>query len=206
MYAPVVPAPIPCSDAAETFVEVHAPKQGPEGQQRRAWMPDKGRFCSQVLFARHTVLQRNTQDSTRHSATAVTIDSGAKQRIEGAGTAIATKPTREQYAIGGTGISCACVPLMVSCSGFGWPMHAQLLRLFVTGGTGVTAQTTAGNLKRHTPRWRASPRARTNITRTGAHEQGQKLRATTRNTQRARGRRKHTKQHTWHPTTLSATK
>ena len=42
-------------------------------------------------------------------------------------------------------ISCACVPLMVSCSGFGLlrlfvtlrsgfglPMHAQLLRLFVT--------------------------------------------------------------------------
>ena len=27
---------------------------------------------------------------------------------------------------------CACVPLMVSCSGFGLPMHAQLLRLFVT--------------------------------------------------------------------------
>ena len=29
-------------------------------------------------------------------------------------------------------VSCACVPLMVSCSGFGLPMHAQLLRLFVT--------------------------------------------------------------------------
>ena len=25
-----------------------------------------------------------------------------------------------------------CVPLMVSCSGFGLPLHAQLLRLFVT--------------------------------------------------------------------------
>ena len=30
------------------------------------------------------------------------------------------------------GVSCACVPSMVSCSGFGLPMHAQLLRLFVT--------------------------------------------------------------------------
>ena len=29
-------------------------------------------------------------------------------------------------------VSCACVPLLVSCSGFGLPMHAQLLRLFVT--------------------------------------------------------------------------
>ena len=27
---------------------------------------------------------------------------------------------------------CVCVPLMVSCSGFGLPLHAQLLRLFVT--------------------------------------------------------------------------
>ena len=31
-------------------------------------------------------------------------------------------------------VSCACVPLLVSCSGFGLPMHAQLLRLFVTHG------------------------------------------------------------------------
>ena len=30
------------------------------------------------------------------------------------------------------GVSCVCVPLMVSCSGFGLPLHAQLLRLFVT--------------------------------------------------------------------------
>ena len=29
------------------------------------------------------------------------------------------------------GVSCACVPLMVSCSGFGLPMHARLLRLLV---------------------------------------------------------------------------
>ena len=29
-------------------------------------------------------------------------------------------------------VSCACVPLLVSCSGFGLPMHAQLLCLFVT--------------------------------------------------------------------------
>ena len=29
-------------------------------------------------------------------------------------------------------IYCACVHLMVSCPGFGLPMHAQLLRLFVT--------------------------------------------------------------------------
>ena len=29
-------------------------------------------------------------------------------------------------------VSCACVPLLVSCSGFGLPMHAQLLRLFVS--------------------------------------------------------------------------
>ena len=29
-------------------------------------------------------------------------------------------------------LSCVCVPLMVSCSGFGLPLHAQLLRLFVT--------------------------------------------------------------------------
>ena len=81
---------------------------------------------------------------------------------------------------------------MVSCSGFGLPMHAQLLRLFVTkqrdaiGGISVKAQRTAGNPKRHTPRRRAGPRARTN-TRTGAHEQGPKQPATTRNTQRARG-------------------
>ena len=27
---------------------------------------------------------------------------------------------------------CVCVPLMVSCSGYGLPLHAQLLRLFVT--------------------------------------------------------------------------
>ena len=31
-----------------------------------------------------------------------------------------------------TDVSCACVPLMVSCSGFGLPMHARLLRLFAT--------------------------------------------------------------------------
>ena len=30
------------------------------------------------------------------------------------------------------GVCCVCVPLMVSCSGFGLPLHAQLLRLFVT--------------------------------------------------------------------------
>ena len=28
-------------------------------------------------------------------------------------------------------VSCACVPLLVTCSGFGLPVHAQLLRLFV---------------------------------------------------------------------------
>ena len=83
-------------------------------------------------------------------------------------------------------------------------MHAQLLHLFVThkGGTDVTA----GNAERHAPRRRAGPRARTNNTRTGAHEQGPKQPVTTRNTQRARGRRKQTKQHTQHPTALSATK
>ena len=43
---------------------------------------------------------------------AVTIDRGAKQTW--------------------AGVSCVCVPLMVSCSGFGLPLHAQLLRLFVT--------------------------------------------------------------------------
>ena len=31
-------------------------------------------------------------------------------------------------------VSCACVPLMVTCSGFGLPMHARLLRLFITSG------------------------------------------------------------------------
>ena len=38
---------------------------------------------------------------------------------------------------------------MVSCSGFGLPMHARLLRLFVTVmvGIDVAAQTTAGNPK-----------------------------------------------------------
>ena len=58
-------------------------------------------------------------------------------------------------------------------------------------GIGVTAQTTAGNPKRHTPRRRAGrPRARTNNIRTEAHAQGPKQPATTRNTQRARKRRK----------------
>ena len=33
-----------------------------------------------------------------------------------------------------------CVPLMVSCSGFGLPLHAQLLRLFVTS---IVAQHTS---------------------------------------------------------------
>ena len=105
------------------------------------------------------------------------------------------------------GVSCACVPSMVSCSSFGFPMHAQLLRLFVTkdiqlkprrlGGTRVIVQTTAGKFNRHTPRRRAGQRVRTNNVRTGTHEQGPKQLAGTRNTPT---RRKQTKQHTWHPT------
>ena len=63
-----------------------------------------------------------------------------------------------------------------------------MLQRDAIGGTGATAQTTAENPKRHTPRRRAGPRARTNNTRAGAHEQGPKQPATTRNTHRARGR------------------
>ena len=63
------------------------------------------------------------------------------------------------------------------------------LRLFVTKGKGVTAQTTAGNPKRHTPRRKASPRARTTNARTRAHKQGPKQPATTRNTKYALRRR-----------------
>ena len=74
------------------------------------------------------------------------------------------------------------------------------------GRTGVTAQTTAGNPERHTPRRRAGLRSRTNNTKTGAHEQGPKQPTTTRSTQGARVRRKQTKQHTRHPTALIATK
>ena len=64
---------------------------------------------------------------------------------------------------------------------------AVMLQRDTIGGTCVTAQTTAGHPKRHTPRRRAGPRARTNNTRTVAHEQGPKQPATTRNTPRARG-------------------
>ena len=42
-------------------------------------------------------------------------------------------------------------------------MH--LLQGDAIGGTGITAQTTAGNPKRHTPRRRAGPRERTNNTK-----------------------------------------
>ena len=56
-------------------------------------------------------------------------------------------------------------------------------------GKGVAAQTTAGNPERHTPRRKASPRARTNDARTGAHKQGPKQPATTRNTECALRRR-----------------
>ena len=40
----------------------------------------------------------------------------------------------------------------------------DMLQRDATAGIGVTAQTTAGNPKRHTPRQRAGPRARTNHT------------------------------------------
>ena len=56
-------------------------------------------------------------------------------------------------------------------------------------GKGVTAQTTAGNPKRHTPRRKASLRARTNNARTGAHKQGPKQPTATRNTECALRRR-----------------
>ena len=39
------------------------------------------------------------------------------------------------YTFWWAGVSCACVLSMVSCSGFGLPMHARLLRLFVTNVT-----------------------------------------------------------------------
>ena len=53
-------------------------------------------------------------------------------------------------------------------------------------GKRVTAQTRVGNPKRHTPRRKASPRVRTNDARTGAHKQGPKQPATTRNTEQGR--------------------
>ena len=62
-------------------------------------------------------------------------------------------------------------------------------------GKGVTAQTTAGNPKRHTPRRKASPRARTNGARTGAHKQGPKQPATRRNTECALRRREQSNTH-----------
>ena len=68
-------------------------------------------------------------------------------------------------------------------------VSTRILAQFVIGyrdemvGKGVTVQTTAGNPKRHTPRQKASPRARTNDARTGAHKQGPKQPATTRNTE-----------------------
>ena len=91
---------------------------------------------------------------------------------------------------------CACnlVDLNVSHR---TPCHrgSAVLQRDAMVGIGVTAQTTAGNLKRHTPRRRAGARARTNNTRTGAYKQGPKQPATTGNTQCARERRKQKNTH-----------
>ena len=72
-------------------------------------------------------------------------------------------------------------------------------------GKDVAAQTTAGNPKKHTPRRKASPRARTNDARTGAHKQVPKA-ASHDKKHRMCTEAAGTEQHTQHQTALSASK
>ena len=71
---------------------------------------------------------------------AVTIDKGAKFS-------------------GKHGVSCVCVPLMVSCSGFGLPLHAHLLRLFVTRRYQPSAYTTKSEAPGQLPKARLDTEA-----------------------------------------------
>ena len=74
-------------------------------------------------------------------------------------------------------------------------VHVSVSQRNVIVGKGVTAQTTAGDPKRHTPRRKASPRAQTNDARTGAHKKGFKQPATSRNTECALRQREQSNTH-----------
>ena len=99
--------------------------------------------------------------------------------------------------VGCLGWGCHC-RLMLCC----WPVCVCWLflleRTFRTSvlqkeamvGIVVAAKTIAGNPKKHTPRRRAGPRARTNNTRRGAREPGTQQPATAISTPRTRERRK----------------